>query len=47
VKPPNEQPTSTTVRWEVLDGKAVPLIELIPPAHQRVYKMGLEHLSGS
>jgi predicted metalloenzyme YecM len=29
---------------EVLDGKAVPLIELIPPVHQRVYKMGLEHL---
>ena len=29
---------------DVLDGKAVPLIELIPPVHQRVYKMGLEHL---
>jgi predicted metalloenzyme YecM len=29
---------------EVLDGKGVPLIELIPPVHQRVYKMGLEHL---
>jgi len=29
---------------EVFDGKAVPLIELIPPVHQRVYKMGLEHL---
>jgi predicted metalloenzyme YecM len=29
---------------EVLDGKKVPLIELIPPVHQRVYKMGLEHL---
>jgi predicted metalloenzyme YecM len=29
---------------EALDGKAVPLIELIPPVHQRVYKMGLEHL---
>jgi predicted metalloenzyme YecM len=29
---------------EVLDGKAIPLIELIPPVHQRVYKMGLEHL---
>jgi hypothetical protein len=28
----------------VLDGKPVPLIELIPPVHQRVYKMGLEHL---
>jgi len=29
---------------EVLDGQVVPLIELIPPVHQRVYKMGLEHL---
>jgi predicted metalloenzyme YecM len=29
---------------EALDGKAVPMIELIPPVHQRVYKMGLEHL---
>ena len=29
---------------EVLDGKAVPLIELIPPVHQRVYKMGCEHI---
>jgi hypothetical protein len=29
---------------EVLDGKVVPLIELIPPVHQRIYKMGLEHL---
>ena len=29
---------------EVLDGKRVPMIELIPPVHQRVYKMGLEHL---
>ncbi|WP_182375979.1 VOC family protein [Nocardioides sp. WS12] len=29
---------------EVLDGKEVSLIELIPPVHQRVYKMGLEHL---
>ena len=29
---------------EVLEGKTVPLIELIPPVHQRVYKMGLEHL---
>ena len=29
---------------EVLDGKACPMIELIPPVHQRVYKMGLEHL---
>ena len=29
---------------EVFDGKVVSLIELIPPVHQRVYKMGLEHL---
>jgi len=29
---------------EVFDGKTVPLIELIPPVHQRIYKMGLEHL---
>ena len=29
---------------EVLDGTAVSLIELIPPVHQRVYRMGLEHL---
>jgi len=29
---------------EVLDGKIVSLIELIPPVHQRVYRMGLEHL---
>jgi predicted metalloenzyme YecM len=28
----------------VLDGMAVSLIELIPPVHQRVYRMGLEHL---
>jgi predicted metalloenzyme YecM len=29
---------------EVLDGKLVSLIELIPPVHQRVYRMGLEDL---
>ena len=29
---------------EVLGGQGVELIELIPPVHQRVYKMGLEHL---
>jgi predicted metalloenzyme YecM len=29
---------------EVLDGKVVSDIERIPPVHQRVYKMGLEHL---
>ena len=27
----------------VLDDKVIPLIELIPPVHQRVYKMGMEH----
>ena len=43
----NGRPISLIVpaeRIEVLDGKAVPLIELIPPVHQRVYRMGLEHL---
>jgi predicted metalloenzyme YecM len=29
---------------EVLDSKPLPMIELIPPVHQRVYKMGCEHL---
>ena len=29
---------------EVLGAKIVSLIELIPPVHQRVYRMGLEHL---
>lgn len=33
-----------TAPLEVLDGKVVPLIELLAPPHQRVYKMGLEHL---
>lgn len=28
----------------VLDGVPIPGIELIPPVHQRVYRMGLEHL---
>jgi predicted metalloenzyme YecM len=27
----------------VLDGQTIPVIELIPPLHQRVYKMGMEH----
>jgi predicted metalloenzyme YecM len=27
----------------VLDGQTIPVIELIPPIHQRVYKMGMEH----
>ncbi len=43
----NGRPISLIVPAEplvVLDGKLVPLIELIPPVHQRVYKMGLEHL---
>ncbi|MBF4769741.1 VOC family protein [Nocardioides agariphilus] len=43
----NGRPISLIVLAEplvVLDGKQVPLIELIPPVHQRVYKMGLEHL---
>src|SRR5689334_21069137 len=43
----NGRPISLIVPAEpldVLDGKGVPLIELIPPVHQRVYKMGLEHL---
>jgi predicted metalloenzyme YecM len=29
---------------EVLDGTSVSHLELIPPVHQRVYRMGLEHL---
>ena len=29
---------------DVLDGKRCARIELIPPVHQRMYKMGLEHL---
>ncbi len=33
-----------TTPLEVLEGMSVSLIELIPPVHQRVYKMGLEHL---
>ena len=28
---------------QVGDGGQIPLIELIPPVHQRVYKMGMEH----
>jgi predicted metalloenzyme YecM len=43
----NGRPISLIVLAEplrVLDGKAVPDIELIPPVHQRVYKMGLEHV---
>ena len=43
----NGRPISLIVPSEplrVLDGQLIPLIELIPPVHQRVYKMGLEHL---
>src|SRR5215204_1744796 len=29
---------------EIFDGTSVSRIELIPPVHQRVYRMGLEHL---
>lgn len=29
---------------EVLDGKKLPMVELIPPVHQRTYKMGMEHI---
>ena len=29
---------------EVLDGTTVRCVELIPPIHQRAYKMGLEHV---
>ena len=43
----NGRPISKIVLAEpldVLDGTPVSLIELIPPVHQRVYRMGLEHL---
>jgi predicted metalloenzyme YecM len=43
----NGRPISLIVLAEpvsVLDGKLVSNIELIPPVHQRVYRMGLEHL---
>ena len=43
----NGRPISLIVLAEplrVLDGQVVPMIELIPPVHQRVYKMGMEHL---
>jgi predicted metalloenzyme YecM len=43
----NGRPISLIILAEplrVLDGQVVPMIELIPPVHQRVYKMGLEHL---
>ena len=43
----NGRPISLIVLEEplvVFDGKRVSNIELIPPVHQRVYRMGLEHL---
>ena len=43
----NGRPISLIVLAEpldVLDGALVSNIELIPPVHQRVYRMGLEHL---
>ena len=43
----NGRPISKIVLAEpldVLDGAQVSTIELIPPVHQRVYRMGLEHL---
>ncbi len=43
----NGRPISLIVLSEpldVLDGTPVSLIELIPPVHQRVYRIGLEHL---
>jgi predicted metalloenzyme YecM len=43
----NGRPISLIILAEpldVLDGKPVSRIELIPPVHQRVYRMGLEHL---
>ncbi len=43
----NGRPISLIVLSEplhVLDGSSVSNIELIPPVHQRVYRMGLEHL---
>lgn len=43
----NGRPISKIILAEplqVLDGKPVSRIELIPPVHQRVYRMGLEHI---
>ncbi|MGU3643360.1 VOC family protein [Microbacterium sp. C23T] len=42
----NGRPISLILLAEPLragGGKEIPLIELIPPVHQRVYKMGMEH----
>ena len=43
----NGRPISKIILAEplqVLNGTPVSMIELIPPVHQRVYRMGLEHL---
>lgn len=43
----NGRPISIMQLTETLDlgsGFAVPVIELIPPVHRRVYQMGLEHV---
>jgi predicted metalloenzyme YecM len=43
----NGRPISKILLAEPLtlhDGRAVPVVELIPPPHQRVYRMGLEHV---
>jgi predicted metalloenzyme YecM len=42
----NGRPISLMILAEplrVLDRQVIPMIELIPPVHQRVYKMGMEH----
>ena len=42
----NGRPMSLIILAEplrVLDGQVIPMIELIPPVHQRTYKMGMEH----
>ena len=43
----NGRPISKLLLTEpvpVANGQHVPMVELIPPFHQRVYRMGLEHL---
>jgi len=43
----NGRPISKLVLADPLvlhDGRTVPMVELIPPPHQRVYRMGLEHV---
>lgn len=42
----NGRPISLILLTEplrVLDDQLIPMVELIPPVHQRVYKMGMEH----